>query len=35
VPLTEEQYARCRTLGEQFGYGKFHVDELELLVRHV
>ncbi|WP_308299090.1 hypothetical protein [Streptomyces sp. GESEQ-35] len=35
LPLTEEQYARHRTLGEQFGYGEFHVNELELLVEHV
>lgn len=35
LPLTEEQYACYRTLGEQFGYGEFHVKELELLVEHV
>ncbi|MFE6787196.1 hypothetical protein ACFVFF_33535, partial [Streptomyces sp. NPDC057680] len=35
VPLTEEWYVRCRTLGERFGYGTWHVSEaLELLVRH-
>ncbi|MET7754833.1 hypothetical protein ABZT27_08985 [Streptomyces sp. NPDC005389] len=35
VPLTEERYVRCRTLGERFGYGAWHVSEaLELLVRH-
>ncbi|MFI7020810.1 hypothetical protein [Streptomyces sp. NPDC050164] len=35
LPLTEQQYARYRTLGEQLGYGEFHVSELELLVRQV
>ncbi|GGZ24902.1 hypothetical protein [Streptomyces poonensis] len=34
LPLTEEQYARHRSLGERFGYGAFHVNELELLVEH-
>ncbi|MFH9724965.1 hypothetical protein ACH4M4_18660 [Streptomyces sp. NPDC017254] len=35
VPLTEAQYARCRTLGERFGLGAWHVSEaLELLVRN-
>ncbi|MEU1850818.1 hypothetical protein ABZ499_16465 [Streptomyces sp. NPDC019990] len=34
LPLTEQQYARHRTLGERLGYGEFHVSELELLVRH-
>ncbi|MGW6966285.1 hypothetical protein ACWGET_19785 [Streptomyces zaomyceticus] len=34
VPLTEERYARFRTLGERFGYGAWHVSEaLEPLVR--
>ncbi|WP_229833741.1 hypothetical protein [Streptomyces xantholiticus] len=34
VPLTAEQYSRYHALGEQFGYGEFHVGELEVLVRH-
>ncbi|MFI9294104.1 hypothetical protein [Streptomyces gardneri] len=34
VPLTEERYARFRTLAERFGHGTWHVSEaLELLVR--
>jgi hypothetical protein len=27
VPLTEEQYARYQALGEEFGYGEYHVSE--------
>ncbi|MEU3688874.1 hypothetical protein [Streptomyces narbonensis] len=35
VPLTEERYARFRTLGERFGHGPWHVSEaLEPLVRY-
>lgn len=35
VPLTEEQYARYRALGEEFGYGESHVcDGVEQFVQH-
>ncbi|MFD3660550.1 hypothetical protein ACFWVF_08090 [Streptomyces sp. NPDC058659] len=35
VPLTEERYARCRALGERFGYGAWHVSEaVERFVRY-
>lgn len=33
VPLTAEQYGRCRALGERFGYGRYHVYAVEDLVR--
>ncbi|HEY8986453.1 MAG TPA: hypothetical protein VIU15_43635 [Streptomyces sp.] len=31
--ITAEQYERYRAIGEQFGYGKYHVEEVEHLVR--
>ncbi|GAQ54492.1 hypothetical protein F3K43_17445 [Streptomyces sp. LBUM 1476] len=34
VPLRAEQYVRYQVLGRQFGYGEFHIGELELLVHH-
>ncbi|WP_406273841.1 hypothetical protein OHT93_26460 [Streptomyces sp. NBC_00191] len=33
VPITEAQYARYETLGERFGYGRFHVDDVEFLTQ--
>ncbi|GAA3498948.1 hypothetical protein GCM10019016_069300 [Streptomyces prasinosporus] len=33
VPVTPEQYQRYRAIGERFGYGEHHVDEIEPLVR--
>jgi len=33
VPLTREQYERYEAIGERFGYGKYHVDEVEQLVQ--
>ncbi|KAF3467013.1 hypothetical protein [Streptomyces sp. Tu 3180] len=33
VPVTREQYQRYRAIGERFGYGEHHVDEIEPLVR--
>lgn len=29
MPLTEERYARYKALGERFGYGEFHVSQVE------
>ncbi len=34
VPLTEEQYARYETIGARFGYGEYHVFQVEDLIRH-
>ncbi|GGK51229.1 hypothetical protein [Streptomyces flaveus] len=34
VPLTREQYERYEAIGEGFGYGKYHVDEVEYLIEH-
>ncbi|MGW1543785.1 hypothetical protein ACWCPM_26695 [Streptomyces sp. NPDC002309] len=33
VPLTPEQYERYRAIGERFGYGEHHVEEIEHLVQ--
>ncbi|WP_435284773.1 hypothetical protein, partial [Streptomyces koelreuteriae] len=33
VPVTPRQYERYRAIGERFGYGEYHVDEIEHLVR--
>ncbi|MEU0846844.1 hypothetical protein ABZ387_02590 [Streptomyces flaveolus] len=33
VPVTQDQYERYRTIGEQFGYGEHHVDGIEHLVQ--
>ncbi|MGN5633494.1 hypothetical protein [Streptomyces sp. AC154] len=33
VPITDAQYARYEALGEAFGYGQFHVSDVEHLVR--
>ncbi|MFF4228079.1 hypothetical protein [Streptomyces sp. NPDC001820] len=33
VPITEAEYARYAALGERFGYGEFHVDDVEFLTR--
>ncbi|MCH0538080.1 hypothetical protein I3F58_00585 [Streptomyces sp. MUM 203J] len=35
VPLTEEQYSRYEFLGGRFGYGEYHLLELDQLVRSV
>ncbi|MFL4950148.1 hypothetical protein ACJ6WE_23015 [Streptomyces sp. MMS24-I31] len=32
LPLDREQYDRCQTLGDHFGYGEFHVSDVEFLV---
>lgn len=32
VPLTEERYARYQALGERFGYGEFHVSQVDHLL---
>jgi hypothetical protein len=33
VPVTRGQYERYQAIGERFGYGKYHVDEVEHLVQ--
>ncbi|WP_405882083.1 hypothetical protein OG762_27775 [Streptomyces sp. NBC_01136] len=32
VPLTQEQYDRYQAIGERFGYGEYHVSDVEHLV---
>lgn len=32
VPLTEERYDRYQAIGERFGYGEYHVSDVEYLV---
>jgi hypothetical protein len=33
VPVTSGQYERYRSIGKRFGYGEYHVDEIEHLVQ--
>lgn len=33
VPVTRQRYERHRAIGERFGYGEYHVDEIEHLVQ--
>ncbi|MFC9631826.1 hypothetical protein ACFTY8_21740 [Streptomyces mirabilis] len=32
VPLTQEQYDRYRAIGERFGYGEYHVSDVDHLI---
>jgi hypothetical protein len=32
VPLAQEQYDRYRAIGERFGYGEYHVSDVDHLI---